>query len=97
MSQIRVIARAVAKAGKEADLHDLLRGMLIPTRAEPGCEFYELYQSHEPERFYFHELWADREAFDRHLETSHFRHLVASAAGLIAAPLEVNFVQAVPA
>jgi quinol monooxygenase YgiN len=31
----------------------LLQGMLIPTRAESGCELYELYESDSRGRFYF--------------------------------------------
>ena len=34
MAEIRVIARAVARKGKESQLRELLRGMLAPTRAE---------------------------------------------------------------
>ena len=47
MTEVRVIARAVARKGKENHLKVLLQGMLAPTQAEPGCRLYELYQSGE--------------------------------------------------
>ena len=45
MAEVRVIARAVARKGKEDQLKALLQGMLAPTHAEPGCRLYELYES----------------------------------------------------
>jgi quinol monooxygenase YgiN len=53
MTKVRVIARAVARKGKEDQLKELLQGMLAPTLAEPGCRLYELYESGERGRFYF--------------------------------------------
>jgi quinol monooxygenase YgiN len=41
MTEVRVIARAVARKGKEDQLKALLQGMLAPTHAEPGCRLYE--------------------------------------------------------
>lgn len=45
MAEVRVIARFAARKGKENQLRALLQGMLAPTRAEPGCKLYELYES----------------------------------------------------
>jgi quinol monooxygenase YgiN len=53
MADIRVIARSVARSGKENRLRELLRAMLAPTRAESGCKGYELYESDSPGRFCF--------------------------------------------
>ena len=91
--KIKVIARAVAAPGLEDSLRALLSGMLAPTHAEEGCEFYELYESHEPGRFYFHELWTTKAHLDAHCQTPHFKHLEANIAVLIAEPLEINFVR----
>jgi quinol monooxygenase YgiN len=52
MEKVRVIARAVAKPGKGSELRRLLSGVLAPTRAVDGCEFYDLFESHQPGRFY---------------------------------------------
>jgi quinol monooxygenase YgiN len=93
MSKTKVIARIVAKPGQEAELRELLRGMLAPTHAEDGCEFYELYESHEPGRFYFYELWTTKAHLNAHCETPHFKNLVAVGGPLFAEPPEINLVQ----
>jgi len=95
--KVKVIARAVAATGLEDTLRELLRGMLAPTHAEGGCEFYELYESHEPGRFYFYEQWTTKAHLDAHCLTPHFKHLEANIAALIAEPLEINLVQEVAA
>lgn len=51
MAAVRVIARFAARKGKENQLRALLQGMLAPTRAEPGCKLYELYESDSRGRF----------------------------------------------
>ena len=55
MAEVRVIARSVARRGRESQLRELLRGMLAPTRAELGCKLYELYESNSKGRFYIYE------------------------------------------
>ena len=91
----QVIARVVAAPGLEESLRALLQGMLVPTHAEDGCELYELYESHEPGRFYFYELWTTKAHLDAHCQTPHFKHLEANVAALISEPLEINLVQKV--
>ena len=95
MEKTKVIARVIAKPGKENELRDLLRGMLAPTHAEEGCEFYELYESDQPGRFYFYELWTTKAHLDAHCTTAHFQNLVATAAELFAEPPEINLVREV--
>ncbi len=90
MAEVRVIARSVARKGKEDPLRALLRGMLTPTRAEPGCRFYELYESGSIGRFYFYETWESQAALDQHVATPYFKHLEQSIGELVAEPFEVN-------
>lgn len=92
MEKVRVIARIVAKPGQEAALRTLLKGMLAPTHAEEGCEFYELYEANEPGLFYFYELWTTKAHLDAHCETPHFLNLKAEGADLFAAPPQVSLV-----
>jgi quinol monooxygenase YgiN len=92
MAEIRVIARFVARKGKEDQLKALLQGMLGPTRAEPGCRLYELYQSGSGGRFYFYETWESQAALDQHLATPHFRRLEQTVGELLTEPFEVNIV-----
>src|SRR5271169_788939 len=90
MAEVRVIARSVARKGKEDQLRALLQGMLTPTRAEPGCRLYELYESDSRGRFYFYEEWESQTALDQHVATPHFMHLEQGIGELVAEPFEVN-------
>jgi len=74
LNQITVVAHFTAKPGKEAALLDVLRGLLEPTRKEAGCLRYELNQEIEnPGAFTFAEKFANREAFEAHVKTTHIK------------------------
>ena len=93
MAKVHVIARFVAREGRESQLRALLQGMLTPTRAESGCESYELYESDSKGRFYLNETWESRDALDRHLATPHFQRLKQVGGELVKEPFEVNIVK----
>jgi quinol monooxygenase YgiN len=95
MAKVRVIARFVASEGKENQLRALLQGMLIPTRAESGCELYELYESDSEGRFYLYETWESQTALNRHLATPHFKRLKRAGGALVREPFEVNIVRTI--
>jgi len=60
--------------GKEDDLRQHLLSLAAPTRAEPGCIRYDLYQS--PERknhFMRYEIWTSPEALEAHKAMPHLR------------------------
>jgi quinol monooxygenase YgiN len=90
MDEIRVIARALARAGKEEQLRNTLLGMLVPTRAERGCRLYELYESNNQGLFYFYEKWESQDALDRHTETPHYKQLAQNVRDLLEGAFEVN-------
>lgn len=94
MSEVRVIARFVAKSGKEDELRQLLQGLVAPTHAEAGCKIYELYESDIVGRFYFYELWTSEQALEAHLNTPHLANLKAQIGDLVSEPFEVNLVKA---
>jgi quinol monooxygenase YgiN len=93
VAKVRVIARFVAREGGESQLEALLQGMLIPTRAESGCESYALYVSDSRGHFYLIETWESQAALDRHLSTPHFERLKKTGAELVKEPFEVNIVK----
>jgi quinol monooxygenase YgiN len=95
MTKVRVIARAVARKGKEDQLKELLQSMLAPTHAEPGCRLYELYQSGERGRFYFYEVWENQAALEQHTETPHYKRLESIVRDLLDEPFEVNILKEV--
>jgi quinol monooxygenase YgiN len=80
MNEIRVIAKALARAGKEEQLRNTLCGMLVPTHAEEGCRLYELYESKNKGLFYVYEKWESQDALDRHTTTPHYNQLTQEGA-----------------
>ena len=90
MDEIRVIARALARAGEEEQLRNILVGMLKPTRAERGCRRYELYESNNRGLFYFYEEWESQDALNRHTETPHYKQLSQNVRDLLEGAFEVN-------
>src|SRR5271166_6775393 len=93
MAKVHVIARFVAREGSDNQLKALLQGMLVPTRAESGCESYELYESDSGGRFYLKETWESQVALDRHMAMPHFERLKKTGAELVKEPFEVNIVR----
>jgi quinol monooxygenase YgiN len=76
MTDIGVVAKIVAKQGKEQDLLAELRRMVEPTRKEPGCLKYVLHTSStNPCEFWFVEEWTSRDALEKHTQTPHYREL----------------------
>jgi len=90
MKKIRVIARALAQAGEEEQLRNILVGMLKPTRAQQGCRLYELYESNDRGLFYFYEEWESQDALDRHTTTPHYKQLAQSVRNLLEGAFEVD-------
>src|ERR1700730_2928969 len=93
MAEVRVIARSLARKGRENQLRELLHGMLAPTRAESGCKLYELYESDLKGRFYFYEIWESQAALNQHAASPHFKHLEQTVGGLVEEPFEVNILE----
>jgi quinol monooxygenase YgiN len=90
MAEVHVIARFVARKGKEEQLRALLQSMLAPTQAEPGCKVYELYESDSNGRYYFYETWESQAALEQHAATPHFKRLEQTAPELVKEPFEVD-------
>jgi quinol monooxygenase YgiN len=93
MNEVYVIARSVARRGRESQLGELLRGMLAPTRAESGCKLYELYESDAKGRFYFYEIWESQAALEKHAASPHFKHLEQTVGEFVQEPFEVNILE----
>ncbi len=89
---VTLIAKIVAKPGKQAELREVLLSIIAPTRAEEGCISYHLHQDCDDDKvFMFYECWASKEILDQHLQTPHLQGLVAKGDELFGAPLEIKF------
>jgi quinol monooxygenase YgiN len=69
--------------------------MLTPTRAESGCELYELCESDSRGRFYLNETWESQAALDRHMKTLHFQRLKQTGGEFVGEPFELNLVKVI--
>jgi quinol monooxygenase YgiN len=90
---INVFVRFVPKRGEEARVERVLRTMVSPTRAEPGCRRYDLFQAAgaSGERiFCLLERFADEAAVEAHRETVHYKEYRANVVPLLAQPIEVT-------
>lgn len=75
---LTVVATLKAKPGQEEALFEALHPLLAPTRAEKGCNLYEMHRSEdEPGLFVFIEDWASRPLWEAHMQSD---HLLAFAA-----------------
>jgi quinol monooxygenase YgiN len=74
MPSVSVLASFTPVAGRERALHDLLAWMVEHTRAEPGCERYDLYRRSGDEGGSFHlfERYRDEDALAAHRASDHY-------------------------
>jgi len=64
----------IAKEGCEDKMKELLCAMVIPSKAEDGCEFYEIVQYENNRRkFMAIETWRDEAALDGHKTSAHYK------------------------
>jgi quinol monooxygenase YgiN len=82
--QVELMVPIQAAPGKTDQLRTVLKSMLAPSRAEAGCEFYNLFESHVPGHFIFHELWTTQAALDAHNQTAHYLRFKEETKGLFA-------------
>ncbi len=63
----------IAKEGHEKELRALLTMMVAPSKAEIGCELYEIFEYKQtPGKFLVVESWANDAALDGHKASSHY-------------------------
>jgi len=76
-----VCAKWRAKDGKEDRLAEVIAEMTPPSRAEPGCRFYQAQRSTEdPRLFFLYEQYADEAGYQAHQDSEHFTRLVKQEA-----------------
>lgn len=91
--RIAIIASFVAAPGKEADVERLLKGMVAPTRAEPGCRRYDLYRNRASEgpTFTLFEIYDGEAAIEQHRAGDYYKSYRANIEQYLAAPIQATF------
>jgi len=63
----------IAKEGHEEKMKELLSAMVVPSKAEVGVIFYEIFQyADNPRKFMAYESWENEAALDGHKASSHY-------------------------
>ena len=69
-----VAARWTAKEGREEQVFEALRGIVSPSRAEPGTQLYQLNRSQDdPRVFLLYEVYDDEAAYQEHAASERFQ------------------------
>lgn len=85
MAGVNVVAVIAARPGCAGEVEGWLRGLVEPSRKDPGCLRYDLHRSLDEEGvFVFYETWESRELLDAHLATPHLAAWRKAAEGLVA-------------
>ncbi len=81
---LTIVAQITAAPGKEALVRSELEKLVDITRAEEGCEQYDLHQDNEnPCLFMFHENWTSRALWQLHMSAPHLAAYSAATEGAI--------------
>ena len=98
MSTTPLISIAVlkAKTGQREALRDALSALVAPTRQEPGCLDYTLFELRdEPGSYYMRESFQDQAALDAHFATPYFQAFEKRFDALLDAPIRLVFLEKV--
>jgi quinol monooxygenase YgiN len=88
---VHVVARYLARAGKEDELRAVLTALIAPSRREIGCYQYDLLRNPaDPRDFCFVERWENDTALDQHAATPHVTTARAQAGELVEIPPDVR-------
>lgn len=88
---VHVIARWLAKPGKEEELKTVLTALIPPSRREIGCYQYDLlHNSADPRDFCFIERWESDKALEQHDASAHVERAISQAKGLVESPPDVR-------
>jgi quinol monooxygenase YgiN len=69
-----VCATWIAKEGEADNVAAAVRNLAAPSKAEPGVLLYQAHRDPEnPQVFFFYEQYADKAAYEAHVESDHFK------------------------
>jgi quinol monooxygenase YgiN len=99
MSDASVVVLATFRPieGRADDVHEVLAWMVANTRAEPGCERYDLYRAVDGGSFHLIERYTDAAALEAHRAAPYFGEYRRRIADLLEAPVEAVVLTSVDA
>jgi quinol monooxygenase YgiN len=88
---VHVVARYVAKTGKEDEVKAVLMTLVAPSRREIGCYQYDLLRNPtDPRDFCFVERWESDKALEEHAASAHLKTARTQVEGLVEGPPDVR-------
>lgn len=97
-SAVSVLAAFRPNPGREADLRTLLEWMVGRTRAETGCERYDLYEERDADgTLHLFERYRDQDALEAHRATDHYVEYRRQVVDLLREPIGVVVLDAIDA
>jgi quinol monooxygenase YgiN len=95
---VRVFASFVPQDGNVDAVREILLGMRVATRQEPGCEQYDLFTAETDGHPTFHlfERYTDADALQAHRDTDHYKAYRAAIPDLLDGPIGVVVLSEVP-
>ncbi|MGH9056223.1 MAG: putative quinol monooxygenase [Acidimicrobiales bacterium] len=90
-----IVATLIPKPDQLDAVEKVLTGIIPAVHEEDGCEFYSLQRGKD--RFVFVEKWRDMAALGAHGSGDNVRALNEGLKGLLAGPLDIQVLEAVPA
>jgi quinol monooxygenase YgiN len=95
MEPLYLVAVIKPRAERAEEVVDALRVMMAATRAEAGCEFYDLVVGDdEPDTWLMLEKWSTRADWEAHMGTAHVVAGNEAVADLLREPTELRFYSA---
>lgn len=89
--EVFVFGRLHARPGKREELREAMFDVQGPTKEEPGCLDYGAFHSvRDPDEFFIHSRWQDRDAFERHAGLPHTKRFLASLNVLLDHPFQAG-------
>jgi quinol monooxygenase YgiN len=95
MSKIIVLASFKPKEGMEDKVLATLNTMAAPTRAEAGCEKYDLYRDKEGTGLHLFEVYSDMAAVEAHRAADYYKAYRAMIVDYLAEPIAVKLLAGV--
>ena len=92
--KVFVVAEVRAKDGFIEEVKRECSALVEPSRAEKGCNTYDLHQSlHDAALFVFVESWENMKDLENHLESPHSTAFDENTAGMLTGPEKITFLK----
>lgn len=95
MQPLYLLATILPDMAHAAEVEGILRRMMALTRAEAGCELYDLVvDPQQPDTWFMIEKWSSREAWQAHMASAHNVQGNEDLRGMLRGPTQLTFWEA---